>query len=95
MQKQERRIMIGRVCTRKNERGSVMMEYVVVTFFVAAAIVFLWHGIYNFETASVNDKSTTYYSPSSNSLENSTAPLGQEILNFFQRLTSGIALPIP
>lgn len=94
MHKRERRTSGGRVCRRNGEDGSVMMEYIVVTFFVAVAIVFLWHGIFNY-AASIDETDTTYYSPSDNKIRNLSAPIGREIHHFFQRLTSGIALPIP
>ena len=87
--------MSGHFRTGKGNAGSVMMEYVVVTFFVAVAIVFLWHGLFDYATDPGKGNVTEYYSPSDNSIKNLSAPLGREVHYFFQRLTGGIALPIP
>lgn len=67
-----------------DEKGSVMMEYIIVTALVAVPIFLVWHGssilgypgIYDFSTGLLKEG-------------------GKGIQGFFQWITSGIALPVP
>ncbi len=62
----------------KDDRGSVLMEYVIVNLAIAVPLLLLWHkGIFD---------------PLKNEW---VGELGLGIQAMFQRVLSGIALPIP
>lgn len=70
--------------------GSIMMEYIVLTALVAVPVFLVWHGASipwyggQLEYPGIYDLSTGEFKG-----------IGLEIQGFFQRITSGIALPIP
>lgn len=60
------------------ERGSVLMEYVIVNILIAVPLILMWHTeIYDYATGEWKDD------------------FGSGIQAMFQRVLSGIALPIP
>ncbi len=65
----------------KNETGSVIMEYAIVTSIMAIAVFSFWYlAIYSFDPATGEDK---------------FIELGLQMQIFFQYIVNGIALPIP
>ena len=65
---------------RAARRGSVLMEYLVVNLAVAVPIVMFWH--------------LEMFNPSENKWERENR-VGTRIQWMFQRVSSGIALPVP
>ncbi|MBR4664509.1 MAG: hypothetical protein IKO93_11610 [Lentisphaeria bacterium] len=76
----------------KSETGSVLMEYVILTMLIGAPlIVFMQAGFYNFDEG---------FTQTRQSIDvfgvqvNITTP-GIMFKHYFQRILTGIALPIP
>jgi len=63
---------------RMGERGSVLMEYVIVNLAIAVPLLLMWH-------TSIFDYSKNEW----------VGEFGLGIQAMFQRVLSGIALPIP
>lgn len=60
--------------------GSVLMEYVVLCSFVAMALILFWRvEIYDF----------------SSGWQEGTLGLGRSVVEFYQRVLGGIAMPVP
>lgn len=59
------------------DKGSVLMEYVVLCSFTALAIIGAWHAaLYNAD-------------------EGWTGTMGRGLVEYYQRISGGIAMPIP
>lgn len=62
------------------ERGSVLMEYMVMSCVIASALVVFWHSeLYDFETG----------------WKDGNLKIGRTTVDFYQRVLGGIAMPIP
>lgn len=72
------------------EKGSVIMEYVILIVLVAVPIFLFWHGA-SIEWYGGELSFPGIYDFSTGELKGT----GLEIQGFFQRIMSGIALPIP
>ena len=68
----------------RQDNGSIMMEYVVVTLLAAIPIFLVWHGAEVFGYPGVYDMSTGQLKGT-----------GLEIQAFFQQVFAGIASPLP
>ena len=68
----------------KEDRGSIMMEYVIVTFLAAVPIYLVWHGAEALGYPGVYDMST-----------GQLIGTGLQIKTFFQQVMAGIAMPLP
>ena len=68
----------------QQDRGSIMMEYVVVTLLAAIPVYLVWHGAEAFGYPGVYDMSTGQLKGT-----------GLEIQAFFQQVFAGIAMPLP
>ena len=68
----------------KEDRGSIMMEYVIVTFLAAVPIYLVWHGAEALGYPGVYDMST-----------GQLIGTGLQIKTFFQQVFAGIAMPLP
>ena len=68
----------------KEDRGSIMMEYVIVTFLAAVPIYLVWHGAEPLGYPGVYDMST-----------GQLIGTGLQIKTFFQQVFAGIAMPLP
>lgn len=70
------------------EKGSVLMEYVVMSCVIASAIVVFWNTqLYDYENGW---KEGTPIPGMEKKLR-----LGRETVEFYQRVLGGIALPVP
>ena len=68
----------------RQDNGSIMMEYVIVTFLAAIPIFLVWHGAEVLGYPGVYDMSTGQLKGT-----------GLEIQAFFQQVMAGIAMPLP
>ena len=68
----------------RQDRGSIMMEYIIVTLLAAIPVFLVWHGAEALGYPGVYDMSTGQLKGT-----------GLEIQAFFQQVMAGIALPLP
>lgn len=68
----------------RQDNGSIMMEYVIVTLLAAIPIFLVWHGAEVLGYPGVYDMSTGQLKGT-----------GLEIQAFFQQVMAGIAMPLP
>ncbi len=62
------------------DKGSVLMEYMVMSCVIASALVVFWHTeLYDFR----------------NGWKDGKLKLGRATVDFYQRVLGGIALPVP
>ena len=66
---------------RTNEKGSIMLEYVIVLSAIGVAM--LWFSNVLFYTGLTQGSSTEW------------GPLGQQLVAFYQRTLGGLSLPVP
>ena len=65
----------------KNERGSMMMEYVIVLAGIGIAVLYFSNVLFY---TGLTEGSTTEW-----------GPLGQQLVAFYQRTLGGLSLPVP
>ena len=68
----------------RQDRGSIMMEYIIVTLLAAIPVFLVWHGAEALGYPGVYDMSTGQLKGT-----------GLEIKAFFQQVMAGIAMPLP
>ena len=68
----------------RQDRGSIMMEYIIVTLLAAIPVFLVWHGAEALGYPGVYDMSTGQLKGT-----------GLEIQAFFQQVMAGIAMPLP
>ncbi|MCR4573905.1 MAG: hypothetical protein K5787_09075 [Lentisphaeria bacterium] len=68
----------------EQDKGSIMMEYIIVTFLTAVPIFLIWHGADALGYPGIYDMST-----------GKLKGTGLEIQAFFQQVMAGIAMPLP
>ncbi|MBR6058474.1 MAG: hypothetical protein IKP58_09940 [Victivallales bacterium] len=68
----------------KQDNGSIMMEYIIVTFLTAVPIFLIWHGAEALGYPGIYDMATGQLKGT-----------GLEIQAFFQQVMAGIAMPLP
>jgi hypothetical protein len=68
----------------KQDKGSIMMEYIIVTLLAAIPVFLVWHGAEALGYPGVYDMSTGQLKGT-----------GLEIQAFFQQVFAGIAMPLP
>jgi hypothetical protein len=66
---------------RTNEKGSIMLEYVIVL--TAIGVAMLWFSNVLFYTGLTKGSTTEW------------GPLGQQLVAFYQRTLGGLSLPVP
>ena len=99
------KIALARACYGKHEmktaivhsgeRGSMMMEYIVVTAAIGMALaVFMERNFFDFDTVGGKEAKmeAPYYKFEEQRFDMS---LGRQVAAFFERLAGGLALPIP
>ena len=68
----------------QQDKGSIMMEYIIVTLLAAIPVFLVWHGAEALGYPGVYDMSTGQLKGT-----------GLEIQAFFQQVMAGIAMPLP
>ena len=68
----------------RQDCGSIMMEYIIVTLLAAIPVFLVWHGAEALGDPGVYDMSTGQLKGT-----------GLEIQAFFQQVMAGIAMPLP
>ena len=68
----------------RQDSGSIMMEYIIVTLLAAIPVFLVWHGAEALGYPGVYDMSTGQLKGT-----------GLEIQAFFQQVMAGIAMPLP
>ncbi len=68
----------------RQDHGSIMMEYIVVTLLAAIPVFLVWHGAEALGYPGVYDMTTGQLKGT-----------GLEIQAFFQQVMAGIAMPLP